>query len=181
MAAWIKPEKVGTQYLVKKAIQSGGDGYEISLSANGRAFGRLNQTTNGNAFRVDAVTSYPPDGNTWQHLALTYDGTKAILYADGQVVASRDQTGPVADIGAPFRLGARSEAPGDLTGVIDGRLDSWALWPAALSPAQIEARRQRGLAEPDPVPDPAWPCSVSGAGAGGAPMPVPAPPPAAWK
>ena len=105
-----------------------------------------------------ALAPLPPNFDTWldswHHLALSYDGTQVQLFVDGSVAAQRAQTGPVAESSTPFRLGARSEAPGDLTGVIDGRLDSWALWPSALSAAKIEARRQRGLAETDPAPRP---------------------------
>ena len=112
-------------------------------------------TDQGNLAIAPAPANFDNWLDSWHHLALTYDGTQIRLYIDGVIAAQRAQTGPVAQVAAPFRLGARSEAPGDLTGVIDGRLDSWALWPTALSAADIEARRQRGLAEDDPAPDPA--------------------------
>ena len=110
-----------------------------------------------------AIAPTPPDADAWlnnwldqwHHLALTYDGSQLTLFINGNIAATRVQTGTVANIAAPFRLGARSEAPGDLTGVIDGRLDSWSLWPSALSAEQIESRRKRGLEEVDPAPDPA--------------------------
>ena len=38
MAAWVKPEKTATQYLIKKATQGGTDGYELSLATTGFAF-----------------------------------------------------------------------------------------------------------------------------------------------
>ncbi len=91
--------------------------------------------------------------DNWHHLALTYDGAQVKVYIDGVLAAQRTQTGAVALVNAPFRLGARANAPGDLTGVIDGRLDSWALWPTALTQSQIETRRQRGLTEADPIPN----------------------------
>lgn len=95
---------------------------------------------------------YAPWLDQWYHLALTYDGAHARLYINGILAASRPQTGPVANVTTPFRLGARAEAPGDQTGVIDGRLDSWAVWPRALTQSQIQARRNLGLATGNPAP-----------------------------
>ncbi len=95
---------------------------------------------------------YAPWLDQWYHLALTYDGAHARLYIDGILAASRPQTGTVANVATPFRLGARAEAPGDQTGVIDGRLDSWAVWPRALTQSQIQARRDLGLANGNPAP-----------------------------
>ncbi len=88
----------------------------------------------------------------WYHLALTYDGAEARLYINGIIAASRPQTGTVANVSTPFRLGARAEAPGDLTGIIDGRLDSWAVWPRALAQSEVEDRYDLGLATADPAP-----------------------------
>jgi len=92
--------------------------------------------------------------DVWHHVAATYDGVTLRLFVEGQEVASGARTGAVATTGLPFRLGARAEAPGDQTGVIDGRMDSWALWPRALAPSEIEARRARGLSEENPAPAP---------------------------
>lgn len=90
--------------------------------------------------------------DSWHHLAMTYDGAFVRLYVNGAEVASRAQTGVVAPVSIPFRVGARAEAPGNQAGVLDGRIDSWALWPQALSPSEIGDRYDRGLAEADPEP-----------------------------
>ena len=130
----------------------------IIITPDGRLAAYVSDTPQTDPARL-ALAPLPPNFDTWldswRHLALSYDGAQVKLYVDGILAAQRAQTGPVAEVAVPFRLGARSEAPGDLTGVLDGRLDSWALWPTALSAPQIEARRQRGLAETDPAPDPA--------------------------
>ncbi len=129
----------------------------IIITPEGRLAAYVSDTPQTDPARL-AIAPLPANFDiwldSWRHLALSYDGALVKLYVDGGLAAQRAQTGPVAEVAAPFRLGARSEAPGDLTGVIDGRLDSWALWPTALSAAQIEARRQRGLAETDPAPGP---------------------------
>jgi len=74
---------------------------------------------------------------------------------NGTQAASVGSTGPTATTSLPFRLGARAEAPGDRTGIIDGRLDSWAIWPRVLSRGEIGARYNLGLSQADPAPDPA--------------------------
>lgn len=90
--------------------------------------------------------------DSWHHVAMTYDGAVVRLYLNGTEVVSRTQTGTVAAVDIPFRVGARAEAPGNQTGVLDGRIDSWALWPGALSQAQVTNRYNRGLVEANPEP-----------------------------
>ena len=83
LAAWVKPGKLGTQYLVKKATMNGIGGYELSLSDPGKAFVRFNQIPSGNTYRLDSLTSYPTTGNIWMHLAATYDGSYIRIYVNG--------------------------------------------------------------------------------------------------
>src|SRR5699024_419719 len=76
VAAWIRPEGVGTQYVVKKAAQGSVDGYEVGLSSSGSVFVRVNHASSGNAFRVDSTSSYPVDGSTWMHVAAVVDASR---------------------------------------------------------------------------------------------------------
>jgi len=144
LAAWIKPEKVGTQYVVKKAIQSGTDGYELSLSSNGKAFGRLNQATSVNAYRVDATTDYPTDGATWMHLAMTYDGAMVRFYVDGvkedSVAAAISIAANALDLG----IGAQSNG----ASLFQGAIDEARVYCRALSEGEIEALVQPPANDP---------------------------------
>ena len=73
MTTWIRPERTSTQYVIKKAGSSV-DGYELSLSNNGRVFVRFNQGSVGNDFKLLSLSPYPVDGQTWMHIAVTFDG-----------------------------------------------------------------------------------------------------------
>lgn len=132
----------------------------IIISDTGQLGAYVSDTPQTDLSRL-ALASPPADFelwlDSWHHLAMTYDSDAAqvILYVDGIVAAQRAQSGKVAEVAAPFRLGARSEAPGDLTGVLDGRLDSWAVWPEALTEDEIKDRMQLGLTTANPAPDPA--------------------------
>ena len=75
IAAWVRPEKLATQYLVKKATNGGTNGYELALSSAGKVFVRFNQVTSADTFRINSTTYYPINSTTWMHVAATYDGT----------------------------------------------------------------------------------------------------------
>lgn len=83
LAAWVRPRVKATQYMVKKARFNSVDGYELSLSSDGRAFVRFNQASAGIGFHLNSLSRYPTDGATWMHVAATYDGAEIRLYIDG--------------------------------------------------------------------------------------------------
>ena len=61
MAAWVKPEKTATQYLIKKATTTGttANGYELSLSTTGTSSSASTKRRAPNHYRVNSTTSYP--------------------------------------------------------------------------------------------------------------------------
>ncbi|HAA53492.1 MAG TPA: hypothetical protein DCE42_01980 [Myxococcales bacterium] len=109
-------------------------------------------TTGAFSLSHAAIAQNPLTLDKWHHIAMTFDGKSLILYVDAKKVSTQQINGPPARTGLPFRIGARSEAPGDMTGIIDGVIDSWAVWPRALSESEVTARMKRGLQEKEPAP-----------------------------
>jgi prepilin-type N-terminal cleavage/methylation domain-containing protein len=69
--------------------------------------------------------------NRWTHVAATWDGTTARLYADGVQVATRAVSGVLTGGSGPLRIGTHSIHP------FQGRLDEVAIYDRALTPAEV--------------------------------------------
>ena len=83
----------------------------------------------------------PVTANTWTHVAATYDGATMKLYVGGSMVASSPDAGGYDHAAVPLLIGGQNTAaPGGsfLSGYSwSGDLDEVALYPAALSAAQV--------------------------------------------
>jgi len=119
LAAWIQPSTRTTQYVIKKAAQGTTDGYELSLSSAGKIFVRFNQDSSGDTYRVNSTSNYPIDGNTWIHVAATYDGTTIRLYVNGQLQASKAATFTIGANNLGLGIGAQADGAGTMRGTID--------------------------------------------------------------
>lgn len=135
ISAWIKPGEQDTQYLVKKARNGTVNGYELSLSSNGKVFVRFNEASSGNTYRLDSSTSYPTDGNTWMHVAATYDGTTIKLYINGVLDASVNKTLTIATNSIPLSLGSDD----DYSAPMKGSLDDVRIYGRALTATEIQS------------------------------------------
>jgi len=135
ITAWIKPERTGTQYVVKKARYDISDGYELSLSGGGKVFTRFNQASLGNDYKLYSQSDYPTDANTWQHLAATYDGQEIKLYVDGVLEASLPVAGLIIGANdAALGIGAQDDG----LRPFEGAIDQVHIYNYALSAAEIE-------------------------------------------
>lgn len=133
VAAWIRPERVGTQYVVKKGAQASVDGYEVGLASTGTVFVRLNHASSGNTFRVDSTSAYPVDGSTWMHVAAAFDGSRVRLFIDGVEQGSVPGPGSVGTNSLDLVLGAGEGGFRPMT----GGLDQVGVYSGALTPGQI--------------------------------------------
>src|SRR5690606_25485987 len=122
IAAWVRPGRTGMQYLVKKAELNATDGYELFLASTGKVFFRINQQTSGNSYSLTSGPgyAYPSDGNTWVHLAATYDGATMRVYVDGEEDNSRAfAPTAIASNGSPLTVGRDLGGAGSFTGALD--------------------------------------------------------------
>jgi hypothetical protein len=81
----------------------------------------------------------------WIHLAATYDGWVARLYADGAEVCSKWAWGAITMPEAPFTISGYLDASGHIVDEITGRLDDVRIYDRALS--QQDIRQIAGLAD----------------------------------
>ena len=140
LAGWVKPEKVATQDLIKKATNGVTDGYELSLSTSTstwptQVFFRLNQQSSADTYRVNSGTTYPSDGNTWIHVAGTYDGTTMKIYMNGVLKSSLVTSTAIATNTLGLSIGAESTGSRSF----QGAMDEVRIYNRALSDAEIAA------------------------------------------
>jgi hypothetical protein len=107
------------------------DGYAQSALAH--APGNTATWLNGPALEAD----------TWYHMVLTYDGTTAALYLDGENVATTDGQGEIMYDDQPVRIGIMSN---NSWSPFDGYIDEVALFNVALEAEDIVSIMEGGLA-----------------------------------
>lgn len=111
-----------------------------------------NTTTVEARFRNSAGIAYDIIGtgiqiNTWQHLALTYDGSMLRYYRNGIMLGSITATGNIANITDTFYMGGVPFA-GAMFNLI-GKLDEVSLWNKTLSQSEISCIYNSGVDSTD--------------------------------
>jgi hypothetical protein len=74
--------------------------------------------------------------NTWQHFALSYDGSKMRLYINGNKVDSLDANGYLSETSGDLMAGFLYFNP-TVNYALDGQIDEVGLWNRALTDAEI--------------------------------------------
>jgi hypothetical protein len=140
LAAWVKPTQNATAGLVSKAIQGGTSGYELKLSSSQLPFVRFNQASG--SYRLDAKTTstYPIDGNTWMHVAATYDGATIKIYENGVLDNSASATFTIQpNTTMPLTIGVKWDGSGTPADYLKGTIDDVRVYDQALSAGEIAA------------------------------------------
>jgi len=95
--------------------------------------GRLRNSAN-TVFTVDSTGLLTL--NTWQHLALTYDGSLLAMYHNGIAVGSVPANGLITTTTGMFRIG-NMPIPGSTEIFLDGMVDEVTLWSRGLTAAEV--------------------------------------------
>ena len=85
-----------------------------------------------------SLTGGSPPTDTWIHLAFTYDGASARLYANGDLVASNGLTGTVVADTTPLAIGTGyNSGVLDPTEAVDAIIDDVRIYDSALDAKQV--------------------------------------------
>src|SRR5690606_7357500 len=104
ISAWIKPEVKANKVIVSKSP----DGYELSTTQDGKIEFWINREANGGKYRLLSLNGYPTGGNTWMHVAGTFDGSTSVIYINGVADYSAGYgPTPIKSNKAPLVIGAR--------------------------------------------------------------------------
>jgi hypothetical protein len=123
-----------------------GHGYPtLFFGFHGPRFKWQLELANGRRMECYADPKYEAKLDRWIHIAATYDGWTARLYADGEQVCSKWTWGDIKMPDGPFTMSGYMNDAGRIVDEITGRLDDVRIYNRALSQRQI--RSIAGLTE----------------------------------
>jgi len=138
--AWINPANVTSTLccplasIWRTTVQA--EGWVIYVSSVGW---NLRTGAGASGYGVN-ITGGTPVVGAWSHLMATYDGSNAVLYLNGAVVATGSNTAYAPNTAWAMGLGARGDATGGGSGFpFPGYLDEVAVYPTNLPPSVASA------------------------------------------
>lgn len=108
--------------------------------------GRFRNSAN-QIFTLDSVGALTL--NTWQFVALTYDGSMLRMYRDDQLLEEMAANGTISTTSGALRIG-NMPIPGSTQVYLDGQVDETALWKRGLTAAELQCIMQNGADPADP-------------------------------
>jgi hypothetical protein len=105
LSAWIKPDNISReQDIVCKNWQTSFKGYEFGFTPAGELKFRINPTPASWTYRYSSGAKITP--GVWQHIAVTYDGTRIYFYKNGALISSVAASGKLyQSSGEPLVIG----------------------------------------------------------------------------
>ncbi len=133
LTCWINPsEGLGHNGIAGLRDEFEADFYLLRLDGTNSVEARF-RNSDGTAF---SLTFPGLTYDTWQHLALVYNGAELILHHNGAEVASAEASGGIASTTGTFRIGNLVYSGDDFS--FTGQVDEVSLWSVALTVQQVE-------------------------------------------
>ncbi|MFF0574470.1 LamG-like jellyroll fold domain-containing protein [Streptosporangium saharense] len=148
LSAWVKPTTTAGWRTVAMKDHASGSAYGLYAS-NG-------SVPSAWLLKPDASGHNTLDGTTglvngrWDHVAVTYDGTMARLYVDGQEVSTSSWSGNLVNDNGALHIGGNSKWGEYFSGLID----EVRIYKTAQSQAQIQLDMNTPVDAPVPTPSP---------------------------
>lgn len=138
IAAWIKPRSYAYYGRILTKGTASGSRYDLALTGSG-----LTLKTSSDSVSAAGLIRL----NTWQHIAVTYDGTRTRMYVQGIEKFNAAQNLTIAPNTEPLFIGnvAAFNRP------FDGLIDDVRLYSVALAPAEIQDLAGIGAPNQTPV------------------------------
>lgn len=152
LEAWVQPAAtIGTNATIVSEGGPNADNPEIALRiVEGPAYSFI-VYNNGTLHEVTApIPAADLGGQTWIHLAGSYDGTSLVLTRNGETLAQTNSpAGPAAEIFSPWAIGAHGDGTRNF---FAGTIDEVAIYGKALSATQLKAHFAAASGNGDTTP-----------------------------
>jgi len=112
---------------------------ELFLGFHGPQFKWQIKHANGRMSECYADRKYVASLGRWIHLAATYNGWQAKLYADGVEICSKWNWGKIAMPETPFTMSGYLNESGKIIDEVTGRIDDVRIYTRALSASEIRS------------------------------------------
>ena len=145
MMSWVKPDNIQGDWDIIISMQKGttwSNTYSIDIGSPDTP-GKIGAIVNDTRINdTEEITA-----GSWYHVSATYDGSKIILYKDGEKVAEKDYTGLIqyADGGRLVINGNYNSADGGLGEFVEGIIDEVILLDEALTADEIKNLMAKGI------------------------------------
>jgi hypothetical protein len=127
---WIKTTSGSTQYLAGWGVSGANDAFDVYLGPSSVSVDNDSQT-------LTFSSPVSLDNGSWHFVAATYDGTNLTVYVDGTSLGSQVFTQALNTLpGGSLVVGGYFNGGGG----VSGDLDELAVFPAALTAAQVQAQ-----------------------------------------
>lgn len=140
LTAWVKTDDTSSkQRIIVKGSSSANDNYGIEFEdSDDDGVVELEGYIDNSGADDILKTPFEPSENTWHHVAMTFDGSSAYMYADGEQVASYTSLNSnIADAsGSPLVIGARGAGDSQF---FSGSIDQVRIYDNYISSSKVKA------------------------------------------